>query len=195
MPMAHALPTSLAVGSRSRNLPLGRFCHYPPVIPVMCVTPRSGARVNTGTWYWRSDLQLQGKVLLLVPDDLHHWQLCGRNRRPVLMVWGTLATCGSARICSNPEGQDILICCPQGLGSRRTLSQHPSGRLFYRATRDYDHADFQHGEFHELDLGFEFMRRKPPAPRMVVACCLAGWGSRIRRSSCNRRYSRAGSTP
>ncbi len=50
----------------------------------------------------------------------------------------------------------IIGAGPQGLAAEaeRYLNTHQAG--YFIGQLDYDHADFQHGEFCELDLGFEF---------------------------------------
>ena len=110
-------------------------------------------------WYMvlgAQDLQLQGKVLLLISEDLRHWQLCGEIAGSGLHGLGDFGYMWECPDLFELDGQDILICCPQGLAAEpeRYLNTHQAG--YWVGQLDYDHADFQHGEFRELDLGFEF---------------------------------------
>ncbi|MCL1771835.1 sucrose-6-phosphate hydrolase, partial [Vibrio parahaemolyticus] len=62
------------------------------------------------------------------------------------------------------DGGDVLICCPQGLAPQpeRYLNRYQAGYLLGKL--DYRQVAFSHGEFHELDAGFEFY-----APQTTLA--------------------------
>ena len=58
------------------------------------------------------------------------------------------------------DGHDILLCCPQGLAAEQYsyLNLYQCG--YFVGELDYQQGTFPHGEFHELDLGFEFYAHK-----------------------------------
>lgn len=72
------------------------------------------------------------------------------------------------------NGSTFLICCPQGVAreEKRYLNTYPSAYL--SGQLDYASASYQHGEFHELDAGFEFY-----APQTTLSAdgrrLLVGW--------------------
>lgn len=114
---------------------------------------------HAAQWYMvlaAQDLQLQGKVLLLQSPDLKHWTLrgeiagCGLNN---VGEFGYMWECPDLFTLAN---QDILISCPQGIAAeaRRYLNTYQSG--YFLGKLDYASGQFPHGEFHELDHGFEF---------------------------------------
>ncbi|MEW5289763.1 sucrose-6-phosphate hydrolase [Erwinia papayae] len=102
------------------------------------------------------DHQLQGKVLLLQSDDLHSWHNLGEIAGSGL---GGLGDSGYMWECPDMftlGDSTYLICCPQGITreEKRFLNVHASAYL--SGTLDYHQVSYQHGEFHELDAGFEF---------------------------------------
>ncbi|EOS94922.1 sucrose-6-phosphate hydrolase [Erwinia tracheiphila] len=102
------------------------------------------------------DHQLKGKVLLLQSDDLHHWHNLGEIAGSGL---GGLGDAGYMWECPDmfTLGESTyLICCPQGIAKedKRFLNVHSSAWL--SGTLDYHHINYKHGEFNELDAGFEF---------------------------------------
>ena len=114
---------------------------------------------HDGRWYMvlgAQDLQQQGKVILLVSDDLQQWHSCGDIAGSRLNGLGDFGYMWECPDLFALEGQDILICCPQGLPAEaeRYLNTHQAG--YFVGQLDYVQAHFPHGEFHELDLGFEF---------------------------------------
>ena len=58
---------------------------------------------------------LAGKVILLVSDDLQHWHSCGDIAGSWLNGLGDFGYMWECPDLFELEGQDILICCPQGL--------------------------------------------------------------------------------
>ncbi|MFP1723812.1 sucrose-6-phosphate hydrolase [Lonsdalea quercina] len=114
---------------------------------------------HDGKWYMvlgAQDTDLQGKVLLFSSDDLHQWQSLGEIAGSRL---GGLGDFGYMWECPDlfPLGQhDVLICSPQGLAAEeeRYLNIFQAG--YFVGKLDYDQGQFTHGDFQELDLGFEF---------------------------------------
>ncbi|MBU9811396.1 sucrose-6-phosphate hydrolase [Rahnella sp. SL6] len=110
-------------------------------------------------WYMvlgAQDLNLQGKVLLLRSDNLLAWDLLGEMAGSGLHGLGEFGYMWECPDLFRLGDNDILICCPQGLAaeSDRYLNTFQSG--YFVGQLDYDNATLEHGEFTELDLGFEF---------------------------------------
>ncbi|MBF7957865.1 sucrose-6-phosphate hydrolase [Rahnella victoriana] len=110
-------------------------------------------------WYMvlgAQDVSLKGKVLLLRADDLSAWDLLGEIAGSGLHGLGEFGYMWECPDLFRLADNDILICCPQGLAaeSDRYLNTFQSG--YFVGQLDYEKAEFTHGEFTELDLGFEF---------------------------------------
>ncbi|MGA7585480.1 MAG: sucrose-6-phosphate hydrolase [Rouxiella badensis] len=110
-------------------------------------------------WYMvlgAQDLNLKGKVLLLRSPDLQHWELLGEIAGTGLNGLGEFGYMWECPDLFTLDDHEVLICCPQGLAAQsdRYLNTFQSG--YFVGQLDYDKADFQHGDFSELDLGFEF---------------------------------------
>lgn len=128
-------------------------------------------------WYMvlgARDLQDRGKVLLLRSADLRSWQLLGEIAGSQLNGMGDFGYMWECPDLFTLEGTEVLICCPQGLAAQaeRYLNVYQAGYLTGKL--DYQQASFEHGEFHELDAGFEFY-----APQTTLAedgrRLLVGW--------------------
>lgn len=110
-------------------------------------------------WYMAlgaQDQQLEGKVLLFRSTHLQQWENLGAiagAHLNGLSEFGYMWECPDLFAL---DGQDVLICCPQGLAAEdeRFLNTFQAG--YFIGELDYQQARFPHGEFHELDLGFEF---------------------------------------
>lgn len=110
-------------------------------------------------WYMvlgAQDLNLQGKVLLLRSENLWNWQNLGEIAGSGLNGLGDAGYMWECPDLFALGDSTYLICCPQGItrDEKRWLNTHPSAYL--SGELDYDNAQFRHGEFHELDAGFEF---------------------------------------
>jgi len=110
-------------------------------------------------WYMvlgAQDLSLKGKVLLLRSENLSAWDLLGEIAGSGLHGLGEFGYMWECPDLFRLADNDILICCPQGLAaeSDRYLNTFQSG--YFVGQLDYDNAILEHGEFTELDLGFEF---------------------------------------
>ncbi len=118
-------------------------------------------------WYMvlgARDLQDRGKVLLLRSSDLRDWQALGELAGSGLNGLGEFGYMWECPDLFSLDGDDVLICCPQGLAPQpeRYLNRYQAGYLLGKL--DYRQAAFSHGEFHELDAGFEFY-----APQTTLA--------------------------
>ena len=114
---------------------------------------------HDGLWYMvlgAQDRQQRGKVLLFTSADLHTWASCGE-----IAGHGVNGLTDAGYMWECPDlfaldGTHVLICCPQGLAPQpeRYLNRYQAGYLLGKL--DYRQAAFSHGEFRELDAGFEF---------------------------------------
>ncbi|SKC18000.1 beta-fructofuranosidase [Kosakonia radicincitans] len=132
---------------------------------------------HDGQWYMvlgAQDLQLQGKVLLLRSENLWNWQNLGEIAGSDLNGLGDAGYMWECPDMFTLGDRTFLICCPQGVAreEKRYLNTYPSAYL--SGTLDYASAQYQHGEFTELDAGFEFY-----APQTTLADdgrrLLVGW--------------------
>ena len=102
------------------------------------------------------DPQRHGKVLLLRSADLHEWQPVGElagSHCHGLQDFGYMWECPDL---FRLQGKGVLLCCPQGLSPQAEswLNRFQAG--YFLGDLSLQHAKFDHGAFHELDLGFEF---------------------------------------
>ncbi|WP_312044473.1 sucrose-6-phosphate hydrolase [Erwinia sp.] len=110
-------------------------------------------------WYMvlgAQNLAEQGKVLLYSSDSLHEWALLGEIAGSHLNGLGDFGYMWECPDLFALGDKDVLLVCPQGLPAqeKKWLNAHQSG--YFIGSLDYAAAHFPHGEFHELDLGFEF---------------------------------------
>lgn len=156
-------------GSRTANqclaeeMPDGTFRKLGPVIPLPegytghVRDPKVWK--HDGFWYMVLAAQspdIKGKILFYRSEDLQQWHLLGEIAGTYL---NGLKEFGYMWECPDLfplDGQDVLLCCPQGLAAEkyRYLNLYQCG--YFVGQLDYQQAKFPHGEFHELDLGFEF---------------------------------------
>jgi sucrose-6-phosphate hydrolase len=114
---------------------------------------------HDGMWYMvlaAQSLNLKGKVLLYRSADLQQWELRGEiagTHLNGLKEFGYMWECPDLFAMGD---QDVLLCCPQGLAAEKYqyLNLYQCG--YFVGKLDYEQTRFPHGEFHELDLGFEF---------------------------------------
>lgn len=122
---------------------------------------------HQNAWYMvlgARDLQDRGKVLLLRSADLRGWQPLGEIAGSGLNGLGEFGYMWECPDLFSLDDADVLICCPQGLTPQpeRYLNRYQAGYLIGKL--DYRQAAFRHGEFRELDAGFEFY-----APQTTLA--------------------------
>ncbi len=99
---------------------------------------------------------LQGKILLYRSPDLTQWELLNELAGSCvnqLAEFGYMWECPDLFRLGNA---DILLCCPQGLAAKEYeyLNLYQAG--YFIGELDYQTHRYQHGSFHEMDLGFEF---------------------------------------
>ena len=101
------------------------------------------------------DQQLQGKVLLYTSADLQIWRCCGELAGSGVNGFDEFGYMWECPDLFTLDDQELLLFCPQGLKpeGERYLNRYQAG--FVLGKLDYAQGYFEHGEFHELDLGFE----------------------------------------
>ncbi|MGO1060102.1 glycoside hydrolase family 32 protein [Planococcus sp. FY231025] len=112
-----------------------------------------------GTWYMVVGAQTfyeEGAVVLYASTDLQEWGLKGilaGNRFNGLMDFGYMWECPDF---FELDGRDILIVSPQGLKAKNSFyhNAHQSG--YFVGRWKVGTTEFPHGEFTELDRGFDF---------------------------------------
>jgi len=114
---------------------------------------------HNDVWYMvlgAQNLARQGKVLLYRGQTLQEWTLLGEMAGAHL---NGLADFGYMWECPDLfplDDKEVLIVCPQGLAAQEKawLNTYQSG--YFIGKLDYEAASFRHGDFVELDHGFEF---------------------------------------
>lgn len=131
------------------NLPEGYTAHFRD--------PKVWQKGND--WYMIIGAQsedLQGKAVLFRSDDLQNWEHLGPvtgSQERDLADFGYMWECPDL---FNLDGEDLLIVSPQGLevDGMDYANTYQSG--YFAGSLDYNNAQFTHGDFRELDRGFEF---------------------------------------
>lgn len=96
--------------------------------------------------------ELKGKVLLYSSEDFHNWQVEGEIKTG-LKDFGYMWECPNyLRI----DDSDILIFSPQGLEKEEFRFQNIYQSGYIVGKLDFGSLEFSHGEFKELDKGFDF---------------------------------------
>ncbi len=114
---------------------------------------------HNGSWYMvlaAQDLELKGKVLLLNSPDMHHWTLLGEIAGSGLNGLGDFGYMWECPDLFRLADRDILLTCPQGLEADGWRWRNTFQSGYFCGRLDYETAQYRHGEFYELDLGFEF---------------------------------------
>ena len=96
--------------------------------------------------------KLKGKALLYSSLDMRKWSLEGKIKTS-LEDFGYMWECPTI---INLEGKDILVFSPQGLEKEEFKYQNIYQAGYIVGNLNYDTLEFNHGEFHELDMGFDF---------------------------------------
>ncbi|MEW9668212.1 glycoside hydrolase family 32 protein [Ammoniphilus sp. 3BR4] len=111
------------------------------------------------SWYMivgAQSLQLDGKAVLFRSRDLMEWEhlgdIAGGNSKR-LGYFGYMWECPDL---FELNGRDVLIVCPQGLKPEGMLYQNVYQAGYFVGKLDSEKAEYSHGDFTELDRGFEF---------------------------------------
>ena len=110
-------------------------------------------------WYMvlgAQNLAGEGKILLCHSTTLTEWQLLGEIAGSHLNGLGDFGYMWECPDLFPLGGKDILLTCPQGLAAKEKawLNTFQSG--YFIGELDYQAVTYRHGEFYELDQGFEF---------------------------------------
>ncbi|MTI15060.1 sucrose-6-phosphate hydrolase [Sansalvadorimonas verongulae] len=114
---------------------------------------------SDGCWYMvlaAQDRQMQGKVLLYRSRDAFDWHLVGEmagSQTGSLGDFGYMWECPDLFLLG---GKDFLLVCPQGLEPEGDKYQNLFQCGYFSGQLDYQSGTYSHGEFTELDAGFDF---------------------------------------
>jgi beta-fructofuranosidase len=114
---------------------------------------------HEGKWYMVAGAQtkeMAGRAALLVSENLYNWELLGDaagSNTDQLDEFGYMWECPDL---FRLNGKDVLIVSPQGLEPEGNLYQNVYQSGYFVGELDYKTAKLNHGEFTELDRGFDF---------------------------------------
>ncbi|GAA3009488.1 sucrose-6-phosphate hydrolase [Tetragenococcus solitarius] len=96
----------------------------------------------------------EGKILYYKSADLMNWSLKGEIQTSFLNNCGYMWECPDY---FEMENKAVLMFCPQGMEERGDYFRniYQSGYLLGEPI-DFQNGEFNHGDFHEFDHGFEF---------------------------------------
>ena len=112
-----------------------------------------------GCWWMvlgAQNIAEQGRVLLYRSDDMYNWTQCGELAGGHVGELGAFGYMWECPDLFNLSGQDFLITCPQGLPAEPDRFQNVYQCGYFAGHFDAQQGSFEHGEFTELDNGFEF---------------------------------------
>lgn len=110
-------------------------------------------------WYMVVGAQsedLTGKVALLKSADLVKWEHLGAIAGSGMNGLGDFGYMWECPDLFELGGVDVLIASPQGLEADGMNYQNVYQAGYFAGKLDYESATFKHGDFVELDRGFEF---------------------------------------
>ncbi|NMH73770.1 sucrose-6-phosphate hydrolase [Bacillus sp. RO2] len=100
--------------------------------------------------------ELTGKVALLKSDDLVKWEHLGAISGSGMNGLGDFGYMWECPDLFELDGVDVLVASPQGLKADGMKYQNVYQAGYFIGKLDYGRASFEHGDFVELDRGFEF---------------------------------------
>jgi beta-fructofuranosidase len=107
-------------------------------------------------WYMIVGAQsenLDGKAVLFRSKDLTNWEHLGAIAGGHDGDFGYMWECPDL---FELDGKDVLIVCPQGLKPNGMLYNNVYQSGYFVGELDYNNIQYVHGDFTELDRGFEF---------------------------------------
>ncbi len=111
------------------------------------------------TWYMvvgAQDLNEQGKVVLYSSHDLTNWEFQGAITGSEMNSLGPFGYMWECPDIFELDGKDILLVSPQGLEPEGDLYHNLFQAGYFVGELDYQKSSYRHGEFTELDRGFDF---------------------------------------
>ncbi|MEI2401139.1 glycoside hydrolase family 32 protein, partial [Paenibacillus phytohabitans] len=111
------------------------------------------------TWYMvlgAQDLNEQGKVVLYSSQNLKDWNFHGSITGSELNGLGPFGYMWECPDLFELEGKDVLLVSPQGLEPEGDLYQNLFQAGYFVGRLDYETSVYHHGDFTELDRGFDF---------------------------------------
>ncbi|PRO64184.1 sucrose-6-phosphate hydrolase [Alkalicoccus urumqiensis] len=114
---------------------------------------------ENGRWYFVIGAQtedLTGRVLLYQSDDFENWELTGPLAGSGINGLGSFGYMWECPDYFELDGTGVLIFSPQGLETRGAHWQNVYQAGYFLGAADLNAPSFSHGEFIELDEGFEF---------------------------------------
>ncbi|KPB04604.1 sucrose-6-phosphate hydrolase [Bacillus sp. CHD6a] len=100
--------------------------------------------------------ELTGKVALLKSADLVKWEHLGAISGSGMNGLGDFGYMWECPDLFELDGVDVLVASPQGLKAEGMKYQNVYQAGYFIGKLDYERASFEHGDFVELDRGFEF---------------------------------------
>ena len=98
----------------------------------------------------------KGEVVLYTSSDLENWSFQGAFAGSGHNGLGDFGYMWECPDLFTLEGQDILVVCPQGLQPKGYEFNNIFHAGYFAGNVDYENVSFYHGEFTELDRGFDF---------------------------------------
>jgi beta-fructofuranosidase len=98
----------------------------------------------------------EGRVVLYSSKDLYTWEYLGPIAGANINGLGEFGYMWECPDLFELDGQDVLIVSPQGLKPRGYLYNNLYQTGYFVGRMDYENIMFEHGEFVELDRGFDF---------------------------------------
>lgn len=111
------------------------------------------------TWYAVIGAQSErgeGRAVLYSSKDLFTWNLLGPIAGSNLNGLGNFGFMWECPDLFELNGHDVLIVSPQGLNPKGYFYHNLYQAGYFVGQMDYEKAAFKHGEFVELDRGFDF---------------------------------------
>ncbi|MCY8023807.1 sucrose-6-phosphate hydrolase [Bacillus sonorensis] len=114
---------------------------------------------KNGRWYMVLGAQterLEGRAVLFSSENLTEWSFLGDitgSHTAQLDEFGYMWECPDMITLG---GKDVLIVCPQGLEAEGFRFQNVYQSGYFVGELDERKPEFRHGEFEELDRGFDF---------------------------------------
>ncbi|MDT8861907.1 sucrose-6-phosphate hydrolase [Alkalihalobacillus sp. MEB130] len=99
---------------------------------------------------------LKGKAVLFRSTDLTNWEHLGAFAGAHIGPFREFGYMWECPDLFELDGQDVLVFSPQGLEPSGIYYQNLYQAGYVVGTLDYDSVEYNHGDFIELDRGFEF---------------------------------------